>query len=672
MEGVLISTISSNTILTPEYLQEVVDFILTKDAFTFDVESKGDYRGFAPKADACWMSLATHGHAWSIPFGHPIGNNIIGNRKVPTQQKNRMINKNVPIWDEPPAQMTTAQVMKILKPLFFSSLEKSAHGGVYDFVTMYKYYNEIIPGPYFDTIVAEWVVDENHLQYGLKPNTERVFNFKYDDESVGKQVEIYPFNKVAYYAYCDAKWTWLRRCQLKELLVQENVLDIFDLEMKVFPVLVNMRLQGARVDEARLLEMREELSVKLEQVETRMYRVAGREFNINSSKQKVDLLFGPKNEGGQGLQPWKLTKGGFLKKKRGEKIEFYDYSTDAEVLESFPQNKVVKVLLEYQEINKVLGTYVIGYLGEEGNPKRPRRIHEEHVHADFVQYGTETGRFSCREPNLQNIPRPSSELGKLVRGSFIADEGHKLIVADYGQIELVIMAHFMGHGMLYDGFHDGIDPHHMTAAGALAKDPLIKYDPDNPDPRAVTPAERQLFGKTLNFAMGYGVGPLKVASMLGVSLDEAKDILQTLRASMPEVDAYKEFVWKDARAQTPVPFTTTILGRKRRVKDLKLPKTKDNWGRIGGAERQVFNAKIQGSNADIIKYAMVLTANNLPTEAKLILTVHDELVVTAPDGIVEEAKAALERSMVGPEIQNLLRVPIRTEAKIVTRWSEAK
>lgn len=656
----MIDTLSSNTITTPERLQEVVDFILTKDAFTYDIESKGPNRGFAPKADVCWISLATYGFACAIPFGHPIGNNVIGTGIDPRTDKNGKIKRfKVPIWDEAPEHMNAAQVMKILKPLFFSDLEKSAHGGSYDFVAMYKYYGEVIPGPYFDTIVAEWVVDENHMQYGLKPMVERVYNFKYDFENVGKQVEIHPFNKVSYYAYCDAKWTWLRRCRLKELIKQENVQDIFDLEMGVFRVLIDMKLAGARVDEKRLLEMKEELSVKLEQVETQMYRTAGREFNINSAPQKQELLFGPKSEGGQGLKPWKLTDGGKKKKKAKQPLTIKDYSTDAEVLESFPQNAVCKVLLEYQEVNKVLGTYVIGYLGD--GAKKPRRIHDEHIHADFVQYGAETGRFSCREPNLQNIPRPSTELGKLVRGAYLAEEGGKLIVADYGQVELVILAHFLGHGMLYDGFHAGIDPHQMTAAGALGKAPEL-----------VTPDERQLFGKTLNFAMGYGVGDMKVASMLGVTPDEAKDILKTLRNSMPEIEAYKKAVWADARQQSPVPFTTTLMGRKRRVKDLLLPDTQANWGRRGGAERQVFNAKIQGSNADIIKYAMILTHQTLPEGAKLILTVHDELVVSAPDSIVEEAKLALEQAMVGPEIQGLLRVPVQTTAKIVTRWSEAK
>ena len=152
---------------------------------------------------------------------------------------------------------------------------------------------------------------------------------------------------------------------------------------------------------------------------------------------------------------------------------------------------MVDALLDYQEWYKLLNTYVLGYLGDPTAKDKPCRIFDDRIFADFVQYGTKTGRFSCREPNLQNVGRPDTELGKLIRGAFIAEPGRKLIVADYDQIELVVLAHFLGQGKLFDGFKQGIDPHRMTAGMVLGKDPAD-----------VTPDERQLTGKSHQLRRG--------------------------------------------------------------------------------------------------------------------------------------------------------------------------
>ena len=203
----------------------------------------------------------------------------------------------------------------------------------------------------------------------------------------------------------------------------------------------------------------------------------------------------------------------------------------------------------------MLHTYVLGYLGDPTAKDKPCKIFNDRIFADFVQYGTKTGRESCRDPNLQNVGRPDTELGKLIRGVFIADPGCRLIIADYGQVELVMLAHYLGQGKLYDGFLAGIDPHQMTAAMVLGKDPAD-----------VTKAERQAYGKSINFAVVYGAGDNKVASMIGngTTPREARKFLDRHETEFPEIYGFKEYILDQCRAARP-PHITTLWGRKRRV-----------------------------------------------------------------------------------------------------------
>jgi DNA polymerase I-like protein with 3'-5' exonuclease and polymerase domains len=407
-----------------------------------------------------------------------------------------------------------------------------------------------------------------------------------------------------------------------------------------------MRLAGAHVDVPRLIELREELSIEREEREKLVFKAAGCKFNLNSPQQKQKILFGSKRDGGQGLKPWKLTDTGKKQKKAGEEIT--GWSTDDEALESFPTNPVAVSLREYNEVHKLLSTYVLAYLGDEAKGKDPQ-IYDDRIHADFVQYGTNTRRFSCRDPNLQNIPRPDTDLGKLIRGVWCADPGWKLIVGDYGQIELVIFAHFCGSGALYDGFMEGLDPHSVTAE---------KLD-----------IVRQM-GKTLNFSMSYGAGMYKVASMLGVDVDLAREILKSHRREFPEIYELKDYIVEVCRSRKPVPYVRTMLGGLRRLPDINSSQD----GLRYRAERQAVSAVIQGSAADLIKLAMVRADSMLADipGAHLVLTVHDEIVLTAPEEHAEQAADVLHEAMLGPDIQKLVKVPLTSDIKIVDRWSEAK
>lgn len=646
-------------VLTEEHLREVVDYFLQQDAFAFDVESMGPDRNVPTQNDVIWLSMATEGMTVVIPFGHPNGDKLI--RKA-TRRKNRETNKFEPVpavFSDPPKQLRRSLVFEVLAPLFMDEeIVKIAHNATFDLISTAKYLGAVPRGPKHDTIVMQHLLNENLMSKGLKDLIERYWRVKYDFENVGKCVEAHTFGKVAHYAFMDAKYTWLLWKRLLPLIGRDRLEQVFELELNdgktgVIDVLVAMNRAGAPVDEGALRTLQVDLSRRLIEIEADIYRAAGQKFNINSAPQKQKILFDPKAEGGQGLKPIKRTDGGAP-------------STDADTLEHYaPKNRLCQLLLDYAEINKLLGTYVLGYLGEEGNPKKPCRIYDGRIHADLVQYGTVTGRFSCREPNLQNIPRPSTDLGKKIRGLFIAPPGYKMVVADYGQIEMMLLAHFAGPGPLFHGIHNGMDPHSATAAALAGIDPdVFMKMVAAEDPAAK--AARQV-AKGINFAVVYGAGPDKVASMAGITLKEAKRFLEIHQEQFPEIYRLKRRILETAKSRKP-PHIVTLLGRKRRLPTL--------WsmdkGLRGGAERQAVNSLIQGSAADIIKLAMIRLHDSLPPEMQLILSVHDELVTLTPEDRAEECAELVREAMLGEGIQRLVNVPLTSDLKIVDRWSEAK
>lgn len=640
-------------------MREAVSYFQTQPAFVFDVESQFEHRDVAHLANVSWMSMATTGTTIVIPFGHERGEQIGTTKEVRTYETGKRIgqtyNKTVPLFDKAPKQLERKLVFDIVEPLFSDpNIIKVGHDVVYDLASVAKYFGFVPPPKYGDTKIGFWLLNENRKRFGLKEMTESRYGIKYDYENVGKCVENYPFSTVAYYSYCDAKYDWLHFKWIMEQLAAQDLLPVYNMEMNVLNVMIGMKLAGARVDVPKLVELKETLSVELVQQEAAVYSAAGNRFNVNSNPQKQNILYGPKSSGGQGLKPWKLTKGGLNKQKLGERLTINDYSTDDEVLASYPDNAVAHAMREYGDTQKLLSTYINGYLGNE---EEPSIIYDDHIHAGFMQYGTVTGRFSCRTPNLQNIPRPHSERGKLIRGIFVAEPGGKLVVADYGQIELVVLAHYVGEGKLYEAFEQGIDPHTMTAAMVLGK-----------APEDVTKVERQDLGKTLGFAVVYGAGLYKVASMANISVQEAKSVLKKHAQMFPEIHGFRDSVIDLARSREPVPFITTLLGRKRRIPELN----SNTEGIRRGAERQLFNSLIQGGAADLIKKAMIRLDAALPPEIQLILSVHDELVVSSPNDMVERAAETLREAMIGEGIQKLVRVPLKVDVKIVERWSDAK
>jgi DNA polymerase I-like protein with 3'-5' exonuclease and polymerase domains len=643
--------LSPDIVLTEDHLRDVTDYFLRQDAFVFDVESWGPNRGVPHLNNLSWMSLATHRKCVVIPFGHPIGSKIIGTRieQVPYKtgsKTGQTFNRKHPVYEAPPKQLERDLVFDVLAPLFNSThIIKGAHNAPFDLASVTKYLPAPPVPPFQCTLTNTWLLNENLKRLGLKYLTRDIFGYQYDDEEVGRHIEDYPFDMVAKYSYADARYAWLIMQYTCQEIEAQGLTEVHAMESALVEVLMHIRLTGSAVDLATLESLKTELAQRIERDKAAVYKAAGvQHFNINSVAQKRHFLFDPPEKGGQGLKPLKQTKGGAL-------------STDDSVLQKYSGNKLCKALLQYQETSKMLGTYVIGYLGDPAQPdKKPCLIYDGRIYADFVQYGTVSGRFSCREPNLQNIPRPDTELGKIIRGIWVAEPGNRLIVADFGQIELAVLAHYCGQGKLFEGFHLGIDPHQMTAAMVLDK-----------DPSDVSKKERQHFGKSINFAVVYGAGLEKVADMAQVGVRRAQKILEKHAKEFPEIYEYKGYLLAQARRDE---FITTISGRKRRLPDIN----SDEGGYRAYSERQAFNSLIQGSAADIQKWAMlqVFHHEKRTDDIKMLMTVHDELVMSAPGAKADLTADILREGMTGGTLQSILTVPLSVDINIVDRWSDAK
>jgi DNA polymerase I-like protein with 3'-5' exonuclease and polymerase domains len=648
----------------------MVDYYLTQDAFAFDVETVGPRRGMTPVNEVLWITFATNGRCDVIPMGHPHGDFIeevfplTGQGEVRKEKGltlrpsdySRDSKKATKVFGPAPEQLYPAEVFKALEPLMFSQdVLTIGHNLVFDLTSVAKYYGGRVPaGPYFDTMIASFISDNrNKNKCGLADCLKREFGYEME-KGVGKEVEVYDFNTVAKYAYLDSKYTFLLWKSLVPKLDAADLNRVFALEMDVLRVLCDMKLTGAVIDTVSLEQLKIDLEAKVDEARANIYKAAGREFNINSNQEKQVLLYGAKEDGGRGLKPKVLTTKGSQKDKEGADLSQSDYSVSAEALEPYrDKDPLVTAMLEYADYNKLLSTYVIPYLGgdiERTTSGKTRTETKEsllingRLHGDFVQHGAETGRFSSRNPNLQNVPAPHTAHGKAIRNLFTAPPGQVLVVADYSQIEPRVIASFSEDPIMMDNYLEGKDIY--TTIG----------DTMGVDRKA---------GKVLVLAMAYGVGPDKIAASIGCSKTEAKDLLDRFAKEFPAISAYRSKVISATRAGKPVAHIKTITGRRRYLPEIM---SRDN-GLRAGAERQAFNTKIQGSAADIIKIAMVRAWTMIPKEAKIILTVHDELVVTTPAELAEETAEKLREAM--EDIQ-VLKVPLIADIKIVDKWGEAK
>lgn len=659
-----------NIITTADQLQEVVDHYLSQDAFAFDVETWGPSRGLTPINSVLWITLATHGRTDVIPMGHPNGEfldevfPLTGQGEVRKAKGlalrpsdySRDSKKATKTFGKAPEQLFPGEVFAALEPLFFNpNILTVGHNLIFDLTSIAKYYGGRVPtGPYFDTMIASFISDNrNKNKCGLDDCLQREFGYEMV-KGVGKEVEVYSFDEVAKYAYLDAKYTFLLWKRLLPKLEAAELDKVMALEMDVLAVLCDMKLTGAVIDTESLIQLKADLEQKVEETTAKIYQLAGKQFNINSNPEKQQLLYGPKTEGGRGLKPQAFTPKGLQNQKAGKEVQLSDCSVASEALEHYrDKDPLVTAMLEYADYNKLLSTYVLPYLGGDiekttnGKVKiqtKESLLIDGRIHCDFVQHGAETGRFSSRNPNLQNVPAPHTPHGKAIRNLFIAPEGYKLVVADYSQIEPRVIASFSEDPIMIKNYLEGNDIY--TTVGDTMK------------------VDRKA-GKVLVLSIAYGVGPQKISAQIGCTVTEAKDLLDRFAAQFSSISKYKSKVISACRAGKPVPFVKTISGRRRYLPEINSRDT----GFRAQAERQAFNTKIQGSAADIIKIAMVRAHQMIPKEAKIILTVHDELVLVTPEHLAEETSQRLREAMEGIDV---LKVPLIADIKTVDRWGEAK
>lgn len=642
----------------------MVAYYLKQDAFAFDVETVGTHRGIPAVNEVLWISFATHGRGDVIPLGHPNGDFVElvrpltgqGQKRVDAGLEARPLDysrddkKAKKVFGEPPKQLYPAEVFKALEPLMFNeNILTIGHNLVFDLSSVAKYYKGRVPkGPYFDTLMASFLYDnKNKGKLGLDDCLQREFGYKME-KGIGHKVEEYSFAEVAKYSYLDSKYTFLLWKTLAPKIESSETDKVMKLEMDVLSVLCDMKLTGAPIDTEHLNMLSTKFEAELENVKAKIYSIAGRVFNLNSNNEKQYILYGPKSEGCRGLKPTLLTGKG--SKKEGD-LDYKDYSVSSEALEPLrDKDELVSALLEYADLNKLLSTYVVPYLGGEvvktTNGKSKVEIRESmlvdgRIYGDFVQWGAETGRFSSRNPNLQNIPNPATSNGKAIRNLFAAPEGYKLVVADYSQIEPRVIASMSKDPIMMKNYLDGDDIY--TTVGN-------------------TMNVNRSAGKVLVLSMAYGVGPDKIARSIGCSLQEAKNLLDEFSKKFSAVNEYRSRVVSVARNKG---YISTILKRRRYLPEIN----SKVLSLRAGAERQAFNTRIQGSAADIIKLAMINAYKMLPSEAKLILTVHDELVTLTPDRLVDETKEAIREAM---ESIKLIDVPLIADIKVVQKWGDAK
>ena len=438
----------------------------------------------------------------------------------------------------------------------------------------------------FDTMLAAYVLNPAESSFDL-PRLALTY--------LGEQAEATPSHvKTVYYLKQELEK------RIKELSLEGL---LYDIEMPLCRVLTDMELVGFQVDKAGLLAYGSQLQEVAQQLAARIYFAAGGEFNINSPKQLGEVLFER-----LGLPHGKKTKTGF--------------STNAEVLEKLRYiHPIVEDILDYRQVTKLNSTYAEGLLREIEDDGR--------IHTTFKQTGTATGRLSSAEPNLQNIPI-RTELGRELRRYFVTKNSNYLLIdADYSQIELRLLAAMANDTTMIEAFASGEDIHAATAANVFGV-PLS----------AVTPDLRKR-AKAVNFGILYGMGAHSLSEDLHISMAQAREYIANYFAAYPDIDAYLKNVVGEAKDNG---YVTTLFGRRRYIPELKMQnKNMQHFG-----ERVAMNSPIQGTAADIIKIAMIHVAERLAEhklDARLVLQVHDELIIEAHKDVADEARAILIEEM---------------------------
>ncbi|MEC5395024.1 DNA polymerase I [Bergeyella sp. RCAD1439] len=528
------------------------------------------------------------------------------------------------------------ETLEIFKPFFEKeNLLKIAHNLKFDYKVL-KQYGITVKGSLFDTMIAHYLLNpdgkhgmdylaEIHLNY--KPvSIESLIGKKGKKQGSFRDV---PLSEQTDYAAEDADITFQLYERFAPQLKKENLEDLFyRVEMPLMEVLAKMELCGIALDKDWLAQESKDLENDLKQLEDQIFALSGEAFNLNSPKQLGEILF-EKME----LDP------------KAKKTKTGQYATSEEVLQKLaPKHEIIPLILEYRTYQKLKSTYV------DALPSQIEAT-DNRVHTTFSQTTAATGRLASVNPNLQNIPIRTLR-GQQIRGAFKATEGHRIISADYSQIELRLIAEISEETNMIQAFQKGEDIHASTAAK------LFNVALEN-----VSKIQRSQ-AKTVNFGIIYGQGAFTLAEQTGLSRAEAKQMIDAYFETYPKLKEWMAEQIKKAREQG---YVETLLGRKRHLKDIN----SNNFVVRSHAERNAVNAPIQGSAADIIKIAMIKIDKALQNEklkAKMLLQVHDELVFEVPEAEVEQVSALISTNM-----QNAVetKVPLLVELGVGANWLEA-
>lgn len=502
---------------------------------------------------------------------------------------------------------------------------------VHDSKPLFKLFlrNNIEPKPYiFDTAVAEYLLSPTDSSYSIEKSIMRHFSKDISESASDSQMNLFSKASSDYsLSASKAFYTFHMASQLKSELKENGLLKLFDeIEMPLVPVLARMEINGICCDALALNDYAHELTLSMDLLTKEIYELAGVEFNIGSPKQMGEVLFNK-----LGLKGGKKTKSG--------------YSTDADTLEKLKNDSpVILKILEYRKYAKLKSTYCDGLIKAIGSDGR--------VHTTFNQLVTATGRLSSQDPNLQNIPIRTKD-GENIRRAFTAQEGKILIDADYSQIELRVLAHISHDQNMLDAFLSGKDIHTSTASQVFHT-PLDM----------VTPLQRRR-AKAVNFGIVYGISAYALSEDLGVFVNEAQSYINSYFEIFSGVKSYMDSVKEEAKKTG---FAVTMFGRRRDLSELK----SSNHNIRSFGERVALNMPIQGAAADIMKIAMINVDKRLKNEGldtKILLQVHDELVLEAPLSEKDRAAEILKQEM---ENAVSLSVPLSVDVNMGSNWLEAK
>jgi DNA polymerase-1 len=544
------------------------------------------------------------------------------------------------LMDAPEAVPSIAieTALEILRPVLEDpAIGKCGHDLKFDAILLARH-GVTLRGLETDTMLTSYLIDATRAEHRLEDLALEHVSYKAlkDEDVCGRGAKAISFadvppDQLLNYAAERADLVGQLAPVFRGLLEKEQLTAVYaDLERPLIPVLVDIERAGVRIDGPKLAAQSQRLDQDIARRSKDIYEVAGGEFNINSPKQLAEVLFDK-------MQLPVLKRTGTSRAP----------STAVEVLEELAlAHDLPRMILEWRSLMKLKGTY-IDALPQLVNPDTGR------VHTCFNQAVAATGRLSSSDPNLQNIPI-KTELGREIRGAFIADAGHVLVSADYSQIEFRVLAHLSDDPVLVAAFKEGADFHERTALKIFGAD------------SGRDPHQLRSIAKMVNYALLYGKSAFTLSKDIGVTQEEAQKFIDSYFAGFPNVRAFIDRTLEDGRASGIV---KTMFGRRRLVPEL----TSRNFQVRSAAERMAVNMPIQGSAADILKKAMIDAHAGLPKvaggRARMILTVHDELLFETPKEAADETAAAVRELMEGAVRLN---VPLTVDVGVGENWKEAK